>query len=44
VEGLSVVGVAVPESGLAGVGAWESVDSLREERIPLRMAMPSVPF
>ena len=39
----SVVGVAVPESGYAGEGACESVDSLREERIPDRMAMPSVP-
>lgn len=39
----SVVGVAVPESGYAGEGACERVDSLREERIPERMAMPSVP-
>ena len=39
----SVVGVVVPESGYAGEGACERVASDKEERIPLRMAMPSVP-
>jgi len=39
--GPSVVGVAVPESGYAGDGAVEA--SLRDVRIPDRMAMPRVP-
>ena len=38
----SVVGVAVPESGYAGEGEVEEA-VLREERMPERMAMPSVP-
>jgi hypothetical protein len=39
--GPSVVGVAVPESGYAGDGAVEA--SVKDDRIPDRMAMPSVP-
>jgi hypothetical protein len=37
-----VVGVAVPESGYAGEGAVEAVE--REDRMPERIAMPSVPI
>lgn len=39
--GVSETGVAVPESGRAGDGMCE--DSLREEKMPERMAMPRVP-
>ena len=42
VDDLSLVGVAVPESGYAGDGAIEGWDEM-DERIPLRIAMPSVP-
>ncbi len=37
----SVVGVAVPESGYAGEGRFDA--SVREERIPERIAMPRLP-
>ena len=38
---VSEVGVTVPESGGAGEGMCE--DSLREEKIPDKIAIPSVP-
>jgi hypothetical protein len=39
--GVSEVGVTVPESGHIGEGIWE--DSLREEKMPDKIAIPSVP-
>ncbi len=39
---MSQVGVTVPESGAAGEGICD--DSLREEKMPDKMAVPRVPI
>ena len=41
--GISVVGVAVPESGYAGEGCDGCCEKERDARMPLRIAIPRVP-